>query len=255
MIPSLQTDTVGFPGWGRPPPQPDFGFTSAEPTPLQYVPASFYNRPFSVLENRPRSSPSTFGPSAETITWPQSGLGVRYSMDEHPTTSTSTFQPSSYQQPIVGSEIFASPSPPAIAQPKPRRQYPALAPSPASIVRKRSHEPEDDDLGTRRRKRTSSVASADLSEDDRLLVTLKEDEGLPWKDIAARFGSHHGKTFQVAALQMRYKRLREKFRVWQGEDVDALRQAHEYWEKCKWEIISSKVSHILLLIYHPFTRT
>ena len=66
---------------------------------------------------------------------------------------------------------------------------------------------------------------------------------MPWKDIAARFGSHHGRTFQVATLQMRYKRLRERFRIWEGTDVEALRLAHEYWEKSKWDIISSKVSN------------
>ena len=41
---------------------------------------------------------------------------------------------------------------------------------------------------------------------------------------------------------MRYKRLREKFRVWEEQDMSALRLAHEYWEKYKWEIISAKVS-------------
>lgn len=126
------------------------------------------------------------------------------------------------------------------------------APFSASPSGKRSRDDEDmgyisDDgapstsSGGKRRKRTCSVASGDLSEDDKLLVSLKEDEALPWKDIAARFGSHHGKTFQVAALQMRYKRLREKFRVWQPEDLEALRLASEYYDKYKWDIISSKV--------------
>ena len=86
------------------------------------------------------------------------------------------------------------------------------------------------------------MASADLSEDDRFLVQLKEEEALPWKDIANRFQTDLGKNFQVAALQMRYKRLREKFRVWEEQDVKALQLAHEYWEKYKWEIISAKVS-------------
>ncbi|KAF2216673.1 hypothetical protein CERZMDRAFT_3157, partial [Cercospora zeae-maydis SCOH1-5] len=95
----------------------------------------------------------------------------------------------------------------------------------------------------RRKRATSVVSQADLSEDDRFLVQLKEDENLAWKDIAARFMNDKGKTFQVAALQMRYKRLREKFRVWEDQDVQALKLAHEYWEKYKWEIISAKASH------------
>ena len=93
----------------------------------------------------------------------------------------------------------------------------------------------------KRRRRTPSVAPADLGEDERLLVQLKEDENLPWKDIAARFQQEKGRSMQVAALQMRYKRLRERFRVWEEQDVYALKQAHEYWEKYKWQIIAAKV--------------
>lgn len=48
---------------------------------------------------------------------------------------------------------------------------------------------------------------------------------------------------------MRYKRLRDKHRVWEDADVEALRKAHEYWENSKWDIISAKVSrsHIMNL--------
>jgi len=88
-----------------------------------------------------------------------------------------------------------------------------------------------------------------LSEDDRFLVQLKEDENLPWKDIATRFHARKGKKVQVAALQMRYKRLREKFRVWEERDLQALRTAHEYWEKYKWEIISAKVKFLPLTFW------
>ncbi|KAK1065040.1 hypothetical protein LTR33_011922 [Friedmanniomyces endolithicus] len=80
-----------------------------------------------------------------------------------------------------------------------------------------------------------------MSEDDRYLVQLKDDENLPWKDIATRFHTDKGKHFQVAALQMRYKRLREKYRIWEEQDMSALRQAYEYWEKYKWQIISAKM--------------
>jgi hypothetical protein len=122
-----------------------------------------------------------------------------------------------------------------------------IAPNPAGVAaqkRKRDEEEQQLDLGlnSKRRKRTSSVASADLSEDDRFLVHLKEEENIPWKDIVNRFKEEKGKQFQVAALQMRYKRLREKFRIWEDQDVNALKLAHEYWEKYKWEIISAKVS-------------
>ena len=198
--------------------------------------------------DRPRSSPSTFGPS-EGITWPvANGLGIFSSGPSgQPTPVTSTFPPAVFQN-YPTDEAYSVSSPPEIRQPKPTRPYTSIAPNPTgSIAQKRRRDDDEPEVATngKRRKRTSSVASADLSDDDRFLVQLKEDENLPWKDIAGRFHSDKGKNFQVAALQMRYKRLREKFRVWQDDDVSALKSAHEYWEKYKWEIIGAKVSFIV----------
>jgi hypothetical protein len=202
--------------------------------------------------SRPRSSPSTFGPGAEHITWPVSnGLGIfSTGVEGHPTPPvTSTFPPSVFQTYASDSSYTAS-TPPEIQQPIPKRPFTTIAPNPDQLAaQKRKRDEEDTQQqqegflsSSKKRKRTSSVASADLSEDDRFLVQLKEDESLPWKDIANRFQTDKGKNFQVAALQMRYKRLREKFRVWQDEDVKSLKQAHEYWEKYKWEIIAQRVS-------------
>lgn len=147
----------------------------------------------------------------------------------------------------------ATSSPPTLQQPQPRRPLPLIAPNPNQVVNqaiKRRRDEEDAVAASEssssggKRRRTNSIGSTDLSDDDRFLVQLKETEGLPWKDIVTRFQTDKGKAFQVAALQMRYKRLREKFRVWSEIDVQALRQAHEYYEKCKWEIISAKVCEI-----------
>lgn len=195
---------------------------------------------------RPRSSPSTFGPSPDSIPWSSSNpLGIQYGAGgAQPTPVTSTFPPSVFQNYASTPEDYSTSSPPEIRHPQPRRSYPNIAPNPAGMAAQKRRRDDDEEAGSSRgkRKRTSSVASADLSEDDRYLVQLKEDEGLPWKDIATRFGTDRGKNFQVAALQMRYKRLREKFRVWEDQDVNALKASHDYWEKYKWEIISAKVS-------------
>lgn len=240
--------------FARPPPPEYLGSFTLPAPPLHVLPSNLHNRPLSAFGERPKSSPSTFGPTAHTVNWPdpREFKPSTYSHYPEPPMLHSSFQPSVPFQPVLGTEL-GSPSPPphlTMHHPQPSRRYAALAPSPG----KRSHDDEtmgynSEDAGApasaatnKRRKRTCSVASADLSEDDKLLVSLKEDEALPWKDIAARFGEHHGKTFQVAALQMRYKRLREKFRVWQSEDVEALKLASEYYEKYKWDIISSKVS-------------
>lgn len=231
-----------------------FGFQSHNAPMQQYIDPS--------KNTRPRSSPSTFGPSSESIPWPlTNGLGIFPNGPlGQPTPITSTFPPNVFQQ-YANDEQYAkdatfpskeeqqsiASSTPEIRQPQPRRPYANIQPDPvgAAAVQKRNREddePSDISAPTKRRKRTSSVVSADLSEDDRLLVSLKEDQNLPWKDIASRYSAEKGKTVQVAALQMKYKRLREKYRVWTDSDLSALRQAYEMWEKRKWEIISEKVS-------------
>ena len=85
------------------------------------------------------------------------------------------------------------------------------------------------------------TAPLELSDEDKLLLQLKDDESMPWKDIAARVQTDLGKTYQIPALQMRLKRLRERMRVWTEADLKALRMAHEYWVQSKFEIISQKV--------------
>lgn len=126
--------------------------------------------------------------------------------------------------------------------------YTPIAPQPMEAPRshggKRFREEEEDVSDeSKRRKRSDSHTSVqfELSEEDKLLLRLKEEESMPWKDIAARFQSDLGKSYQIPALQMRLKRLRERMRVWTETDVRALRMAHEYWVQNKFDIISQKV--------------
>ena len=65
----------------------------------------------------------------------------------------------------------------------------------------------------------NTTGAVELTEEERLLLRFKDEENLPWKDIALKFQTETGRTFQVPALQMRYKRLREKLRVWSESDV------------------------------------
>lgn len=111
---------------------------------------------------------------------------------------------------------------------------------------KQSQELEEaNEQRSKKRRLTSSSMDAPppppLRDDDRLLLQLKDDQSLPWKDIAARFQTETGKVHMIPALQMRYKRLKERLQVWTEPDVEALKQAQEYWESKKFEIISSKV--------------
>ncbi|KAH7024302.1 hypothetical protein B0J12DRAFT_585524 [Macrophomina phaseolina] len=112
---------------------------------------------------------------------------------------------------------------------------------------KRGLDEDPDVTGLKRRRSTTSSTGQgalqiqDLSDEDRLLLKLKDEEGLPWKDIAARFQTDMGKTYQIPALQMRLKRLRERLRVWTDADMKALRMAHDYWRDSKFEIIAAKM--------------
>jgi len=67
---------------------------------------------------------------------------------------------------------------------------------------------------------------------------------LSWKDIAAKFSADMGKRYSEAALQMRYKRCKERTRVWTEYDVFALQKAHEDWVNKKFDIIAAKVTLI-----------
>jgi hypothetical protein len=59
----------------------------------------------------------------------------------------------------------------------------------------------------------------ELSDDDRLLIKLKQDQNMPWKEISKEFEERLGRPYQVPALQMRYKRLKERLRTWTDQDV------------------------------------
>nr|OQO15365.1 hypothetical protein B0A51_17734 [Rachicladosporium sp. CCFEE 5018] len=66
------------------------------------------------------------------------------------------------------------------------------------------HALEDDSL------RRSVLASSDtMYDDDLFLLQLRDRMNMPWEDIASRFRKDKGKGLHVAALQIRYERLRE----------------------------------------------
>lgn len=213
------------------------------------------NVPFDSIPPRPHSSPSVFSPvtpggsrASEHFAWPPStnALGI-----SHPGIDETMFASSSHHQPAVlaSSPPHGSGAPtPEIRAPKPNRPYALIAPHPLGVQRlaatsKRGHEDDSDmaETSIKRRKSSSSTSLHELGEEDKLLLKLKDEESLPWKDIAARFQTDLGKTYQIPALQMRLKRLRERLRVWTDADVKALRMAHDYWRDQKFEIIASKV--------------
>lgn len=129
---------------------------------------------------------------------------------------------------------------------QPRRVFTPIISQPIdnsrSIAPKRVRDDDEGSELSKRRRRSESTTSTqlELSEEDKLLLKLKEEECMPWKDIAARFQNDLGKQYQIPALQMRLKRLRERMRVWNEADIRALRMAHEYWAQNKFDVIAQK---------------
>ncbi|PQE33469.1 hypothetical protein CJF32_00003353 [Rutstroemia sp. NJR-2017a WRK4] len=74
-------------------------------------------------------------------------------------------------------------------------------------------------------------------EDDQLLVDLKENKSLTWKQIAEFFPGRSSGT-----LQVRYcTKLKAKTTQWTDETVQKLRTAVHDYEQEKWRIVAQKV--------------
>ncbi|KAL8763937.1 MAG: hypothetical protein Q9184_000380 [Pyrenodesmia sp. 2 TL-2023] len=194
---------------------------------------------------RPKSSPSTFGPNVEDLLFPENPFRLKPDEYMPPTYSVPSLQTSraptnSYYGGDFG--MTTTTMSPVRAGPVP------IAPDPVGLRQinalKRMREEEDySEFNQKRRKRAPSQSGpVELNEEEQLLLKLKEEENLPWKDIAVRFQTDLGKSYQVPALQMRFKRLRERMRTWTETDVQALEQAYDYWEKFQFDIIAAKVS-------------
>ena len=192
-----------------------------QPPPLDTSSLSGHVMPYS----RPKSSPSTFGPNVEDLLFPENPFRIKsddgypnpvYSMSPAPMNvrASSPFHYSTEYPASSNHSVSPNRSAPVPIAPDPvgLRQMNAL---------KRMREDEEySDFGQRKRKRAPSQnGPIELNEEEQLLLKLKEEENLPWKDIATRFQTDLGKSYQVPALQMRFKRLRERMRSWTETDV------------------------------------
>ena len=204
--------------------------TSHRPPPIEvsHIPNPVI--PFS----RPKSSPSTFGPNVEDLLFTENPFRMKH--DEYnpmfsvsPQTAASTKAASPYYP--------ASEYPVSNASASPGRSAPVpIAPDPVglrqmnALKRMRDDEDQYSEYGQRKRKRAvSNAGPVELNEEEQLLLKLKEEENLPWKDIAVRFQTDLGKSYQVPALQMRFKRLRERMRTWTETDVSTLTLPSSRW--------------------------
>lgn len=193
------------------------------------------------MPERNHSNLGSLNSTTANVSWAMNPLGIHSTHESY----YPTFPALNHSPRLVEPSVEL---PHQMASPQSRRMYTPIAPLPQETSQshsiKRYHEDEEEALdSSKRRKRSDSQTSTqvELSEEDKLLLKLKEQESMPWKDIAARFQTDLQKSYQIPALQMRYKRLRERMRVWTDTDRQALRMAHEYWAQNKFEIIAQKV--------------
>ena len=199
------------------PPPPSHVSTGARPPPIEVsaVPPHMLNIP------RPKSSPSTFGPNVEDLLFAENPYKFTRS-DDFTTFNTFPLSPAKTASPFFGGHEYT-----VRARTSPARHPPIpIAPDPVGLrqlnaLKRMNEEDHYVEYGQRKgRKRTvSNAGPVELNEEEMLLLKLKEEENLPWKDIAVRFQTDLGKTYQVPALQMRFKRLRERMRSWTETDV------------------------------------
>lgn len=207
-----------------------------------HQPTSRYRRQSHFMD-RTHSGSDSLHSAAVDGSWTMNALGIHANHEAYypafPTHSPRVSEPST--------ELSSSHMP----SPQPRRMYTPIAPLPLETPRshgtKRQREDDEEEEPKRRKRSDSQISSQfELSEEDRLLLRLKEEEHMPWKDIAARFVKDFGRQYQIPALQMRIKRLKERMRQWTEVDVQALRKAHDYWVQNKFDIIAQKVCIITI---------
>lgn len=175
---------------------------------------------FSSGPSKTRSSPSTFGRNVEDVFFAANPLGIKQETAEDTTLiSSPRFTPrpaSPYFGSFGVSHVHTRTSKPEAAT---ATSEPSLSTQTHASKRSRDDEDVTDSVPKRRKRATSNTTQTELNEEESLLLRLKDDENLPWKDIALRFQTDRGKAYQVPALQMRLKRLRERMRVWTERDV------------------------------------
>ncbi|KAL3425403.1 hypothetical protein PVAG01_02194 [Phlyctema vagabunda] len=80
------------------------------------------------------------------------------------------------------------------------------------------------------------------SDENLLLVQLRDKEKLPWKQVQDQFNKRTGQDKKIPCLEMRLKRHRERSRRWTDVDERALKSAHSSYKKNKYE----HISHLML---------
>ncbi|KAF8476772.1 hypothetical protein BDZ91DRAFT_787364 [Kalaharituber pfeilii] len=79
-------------------------------------------------------------------------------------------------------------------------------------------------------KRLRSAGPQKLGNVEKLLLDLRDKKKMAWKDCAGAVIKETGKEIKVPALQMRLKRCKERFVVWEQTDIERLQEAAQQVE-------------------------
>nr|KMM70078.1 hypothetical protein CPAG_06390 [Coccidioides posadasii RMSCC 3488] len=119
----------------------------------------------------------------------------------------------------------------------------AIAPNPAGIRQMEQERRLGQELESQRqprRARRPRRRSSILDEETNLTLQLRE-QNVPWNEVVKRVNAAFGGNHNASRLQMRITRLKQRMREWSEDDIQALRNAHSYWERDKFEIIAYKM--------------
>ncbi|KAK0657146.1 hypothetical protein B0T16DRAFT_53028 [Cercophora newfieldiana] len=94
--------------------------------------------------------------------------------------------------------------------------------------------------------RDELVLRDDAPEDDKYLFQLRKEfisekgKGM-WEEMKAKYSEKHQGNWEKAALQMKVSRAVAKFGVWPKREIERLREAHQYYEEKRYQLILARM--------------
>ncbi|KAK3341307.1 hypothetical protein B0T25DRAFT_465074 [Lasiosphaeria hispida] len=86
----------------------------------------------------------------------------------------------------------------------------------------------------------------DAPDDDKYLFELRKEfisekgKGM-WEEMKAKYSEKHQGNWEKAALQMKVSRAVAKFGVWPKREIERLREAHQYYEEKRYQLILARM--------------
>ncbi|KAF3484089.1 uncharacterized protein GIQ15_03413 [Arthroderma uncinatum] len=214
----------------------------------------------------PRHSPSQGHQQHQDPRYPSMGGGIQHGLGITGTSALSYVQPgmpsyNPFHRPMMGnivdhtdsagyererSQMRTTRAPPHTPAHTPVHLRPpvTIAPNPAGLrqlEQERQISQEEQAQRNPRRRRRTRRRSTQLEEETDFAIKLR-NEGYAWKDVVSRVNFAFNANYTASRLQMRItRRWQRMMKGWSEDDIQALQNAHSYWETEKFEIISQKI--------------